>query len=298
MAGAVRSTGTFLAINPNGEECRVSTVPYWSGREVRALREARRMSVREFAAHLGISDRMVSKWEAGGDTIRPRPLNQAALDTSLSMASSDVRNRFTRIAIQQTIDSPHLPDDIGFARNLVQHPVDDKLMTLVEAGPFQPHPDRPPIWLPAYYIDVHAITRAEFERFRKETEVPPENWDVASLLYGDEVDDRPRWTDSVVPVRRRKGSGSRRSSRRRDDLGPFTGVSREEALAYATWASKRLPTVDEWERAHKGAHAVIPSGIGEWCGGMRGVVRRGRSRDRTGFRCSASVADMLVLLAI
>ena len=60
----------------------MSTVPYWSGREVRALREARRMSVREFAAHLGISDRMVSKWEAGGDTIRPRPLNQAALDTS------------------------------------------------------------------------------------------------------------------------------------------------------------------------------------------------------------------------
>ena len=69
----------------------MSTVPYWSGREVRALREARRMSVREFAAHLGISDRMVSKWEAGGDTIRPRPLNQAALDTSLSMASPDIR---------------------------------------------------------------------------------------------------------------------------------------------------------------------------------------------------------------
>ena len=66
----------------------MSTVPYWSGREVRALREARRMSVREFAAHLGISDRMVSKWEAGGETIRPRPLNQAALDTSLSMASA------------------------------------------------------------------------------------------------------------------------------------------------------------------------------------------------------------------
>ena len=34
------------------------TVPLWSGREVRALREARRMSVREFAAHLGVSDRM------------------------------------------------------------------------------------------------------------------------------------------------------------------------------------------------------------------------------------------------
>jgi transcriptional regulator with XRE-family HTH domain len=276
----------------------VSTVPYWSGREVRALREARRMSVREFAAHLGISDRMVSKWEAGGDTIRPRPLNQAALDTSLSMANSDVRNRFTRIAIRQTIDSPH-PDDIGFARNLVRHPVDGKLMTLVEAGPFRPHPDRRPIWLPAYYIDVHAITRAEIERFRADTEMQLlDGWDVASLLYGDDLDDLSGWPDPVVPVRRLKGTGLRRSSWRRDDLGPLTGVSREEAMAYATWAYKRLPTVDEWERAHKGVLGVIASGMAEWCSGSRGLVRRGRARDRTGFRCSTPLVDMLSLLAI
>ena len=46
--------------------------------EVRALREAKRMSIREFAAHLGISERMVSKWEAGREAIHPRPVNQAA----------------------------------------------------------------------------------------------------------------------------------------------------------------------------------------------------------------------------
>jgi transcriptional regulator with XRE-family HTH domain len=39
----------------------MSTFPQWTGREVRALREARRTSVREIAAHLGVSDRMVSK---------------------------------------------------------------------------------------------------------------------------------------------------------------------------------------------------------------------------------------------
>jgi hypothetical protein len=58
------------------------TVDRWSGREVRALRDAKRMSLREFAAHLGVSDRMVSKWEAGGERIHPRPVNQATLDTS------------------------------------------------------------------------------------------------------------------------------------------------------------------------------------------------------------------------
>ncbi|MGH3433573.1 MAG: hypothetical protein ACRDQB_12135 [Thermocrispum sp.] len=34
------------------------------------------MSVREFAQHLGVSDRMVSKWEAAGGQIRPRPVTR------------------------------------------------------------------------------------------------------------------------------------------------------------------------------------------------------------------------------
>lgn len=66
----------------------------WTGYEVRLLREARRMSVREFAAHLGVSDRMVSKWEAGGRGIRPRPVNQQVLDISLQRADPDARERF------------------------------------------------------------------------------------------------------------------------------------------------------------------------------------------------------------
>lgn len=52
------------------------------------------MSLREFAAHLGVSDRMVSKWEAGRERIHPRPLNQAALDTSLARSDLDVQERF------------------------------------------------------------------------------------------------------------------------------------------------------------------------------------------------------------
>lgn len=71
-----------------------STPVVWTGRDVRALRQARRMSVREFAAHLGVSDRMVSKWEAAGTGIRPRPVNQAALDTSLLRADPYTRARF------------------------------------------------------------------------------------------------------------------------------------------------------------------------------------------------------------
>jgi transcriptional regulator with XRE-family HTH domain len=63
----------------------------WGPAEIRALREAMRLSVRQFADHLGVSDRMVSKWEAGAI---PRPINQAGLDTALARASHDVQARF------------------------------------------------------------------------------------------------------------------------------------------------------------------------------------------------------------
>jgi transcriptional regulator with XRE-family HTH domain len=70
------------------------TVALWTGVEVRMLRLARRMSVRGFADHLGVSDRMVSKWEAIGRPMTPNPVNQEALDTSLNMATLDQRARF------------------------------------------------------------------------------------------------------------------------------------------------------------------------------------------------------------
>src|SRR5262249_34462003 len=69
-------------------------VEHWTGAEVRLLRHARRMSVRQFARHLGVSDRMISKWEAAGSNIRPRPVNQAALDQSLRQCTPFERNRF------------------------------------------------------------------------------------------------------------------------------------------------------------------------------------------------------------
>jgi hypothetical protein len=52
------------------------------------------MSIRQFAKHLGVSDRMISKWEAGGANIRPRPINQAALDESLRRCTPAELNRF------------------------------------------------------------------------------------------------------------------------------------------------------------------------------------------------------------
>lgn len=72
----------------------MTTVITWSGREARALREALRMSLRDFADRLGIAERTVAYWEAQGSRTTPRPSYQAVLDTALSRASAPERERF------------------------------------------------------------------------------------------------------------------------------------------------------------------------------------------------------------
>lgn len=52
------------------------------------------MSVREFAQHLGIPPRTVSKWEQAGSAREPRPHMQAMLDTALHRAGGAARSRF------------------------------------------------------------------------------------------------------------------------------------------------------------------------------------------------------------
>lgn len=72
----------------------MASVQEWSGLEARALRFALRMTLREFAARLGVGERTVSKWEALGMAIVPRQVMQAALDTKLREADEEVHIRF------------------------------------------------------------------------------------------------------------------------------------------------------------------------------------------------------------
>lgn len=74
----------------------VTSIDRWTGREARFLREALRLSVRDFAAYLGTSPRTVSKWEAAGPDRTPRPEWQRVLDTALRRASDEDRRRFER----------------------------------------------------------------------------------------------------------------------------------------------------------------------------------------------------------
>jgi formylglycine-generating enzyme required for sulfatase activity len=199
----------------------VTTVQRWSGGEVRALRHATRMSLREFAQHLGVSHRMVSKWEAGGERIQPRPVNQAALDTCLARAAPDVQTRFAAVVAASTPPLPTAPPaQAGHAGNdQVRHPADGKLMTLVEAGDFASGPDNKPVWLPAFYIDVYPTTNADYARFIAATGHPPPRH-RSDGRYPDHLSDHP-----------------------------VVFVTWHDASAYAAWAGKSLPSSQQWEKA-------------------------------------------------
>lgn len=200
----------------------MTTVRQWTGKEVRALRSAKRMSIREFAAHLGVSDRMVSKWEAAGEQIQPRPMNQAALDTSLARSAPEVRSRFTLL-----LGTPELDDAVDLGSTLIRHPADNKRMALVTGGSFLAGTANASIWLPAFYIDVYPTTNAEYARFVESTGYqPPAHW--ASEFWPSERADHP-----------------------------VVFVSLRDAMAYANWAGKALPTSNQWEKAARGCHGYL-----------------------------------------
>lgn len=75
----------------------MARVHKWTGREASALKAALRLSVRDFAAQLGVSARAVSYWDSQGGKISLRPDTQAILDTALASAPLDVHIRFEHL---------------------------------------------------------------------------------------------------------------------------------------------------------------------------------------------------------
>ena len=97
--------------------------------------------------------------------------------------------------------------------------IDDPLgeMVLVPAGPFAYGATKEQVDLPAFYIDVTEVSNEDFEGFSKATgnPLPP----------------------GFVPGK---------------PGHPVVNVSIDDALAFAKWAGKRLPTKREWEKAARG----------------------------------------------
>ncbi len=72
----------------------MTPVVRWTGRQTKALRQARRLSIRAFAEHLGVAMGSVVNWERRGEQVRLRGETQEILDRDLSMATPEVLQRF------------------------------------------------------------------------------------------------------------------------------------------------------------------------------------------------------------
>jgi formylglycine-generating enzyme required for sulfatase activity len=109
----------------------------------------------------------------------------------------------------------------------IRHPVDGRLMALVDAGVFLAGTANQPLWLPAFYIDVFPVTNADFGRFVSATgHTPPQYWE------------RGRCPDGLFDH-------------------PVVFVNWLDATGYAEWAAKSLPTSEQWEKAVNDASILM-----------------------------------------